>query len=99
MAFLERVAGAIGTARNVVEIKHAFDEEGNMPFAFDKGQIASRVGDFGQVNDAALIDVHMSELELAGWFPTRNPVRLSSFTANLLHTTPYPSKLHGGCQS
>jgi hypothetical protein len=47
MTILQRMAGARFAARNIIQIKDPFDHKGNMPPTFDKGKIATLVGNFG----------------------------------------------------
>jgi len=52
------VPTALGAAGNIIKIVNALDVKGHMPPAFDKGEIASRISDFGKVNDLALCQAH-----------------------------------------
>lgn len=45
---------ALGASGYVVKIIDAFDIEGDVPTAFNEGEIASRVVDSGEVNDLAV---------------------------------------------
>ena len=58
MALFQRMTGAIRATGHVVEIEHALDRERNVPLSLDKSQIATRVRDFGQVNDLTLTQFH-----------------------------------------
>ena len=52
------VPAALRSAGNVIKIVNALDVKGHMPAALDEGEIASRISDFGKVNDLALGQAH-----------------------------------------
>src|SRR5947199_10236076 len=51
--------GAAFTAGDIVQIKNAFDLEGDVLASLYEGQVASRVGDFWQLNQFAVTNTHM----------------------------------------
>ncbi len=62
----KRVAGSGFASWHVVEIKDTLDRKWDMPFTFDKAQVAARVCDLWQLDNLALTDTHSSLLP----FPT-----------------------------
>lgn len=58
MACFESVTAAISAARNIIEVKNTFYIKWNVTVAFDESEIAARVGDFGEINNAAVFDCH-----------------------------------------
>lgn len=66
MAFLQRVPGPIRATRYVVKVEDTLDGERDVPIPLDKRQVASWVGNFGQINDVTLVDFHKS---ITGLYP------------------------------
>jgi hypothetical protein len=58
MAFFQGVPGAVRASGDVVEIKNALNGERDMAVAFEKGEIAPRIIDLGEFDDAALAEFH-----------------------------------------
>lgn len=56
--FFMGMAATFCPARNIVEVVDAFDFEGCMPVALDKGQIAAWVMDDRQIDKLAVFDRH-----------------------------------------
>jgi hypothetical protein len=50
VAGLERMSSTVGTSRNIVEVKHSLDVEGNVPAAFYEGKVTPRVSNFLQLD-------------------------------------------------
>lgn len=55
---LVRMTAALRATRHVVKVVHALDVEWNMAAALDEGQVATRVVDFGEVDDLAVFNCH-----------------------------------------
>src|SRR4051794_363993 len=59
MQALVGMAAALGAAGHVVEVVDALDPEVDVPVALDEGEIAARVLDLREVDDAAARDVRL----------------------------------------
>ena len=53
-----RMPSPLRSARHVVEVINTLDVEGDMLTAFDESEIASRIVDFGEIDDFAIGDGH-----------------------------------------
>ena len=51
---LVRMPAALGAAGNVIQVVDALDLERNMLAALDEGEVATRVGDLGEVDEVAV---------------------------------------------
>jgi len=58
MAALQGVPRTVRTTRYVVEVKDALDLKWDMIIAFYEGQVAPWIGDFGKVDDLAILKAH-----------------------------------------
>lgn len=63
--FLVRMAAALRTARHIVEVIDARDVEGDVIAAFDECQVPARIGDFRQVDDAAVVEQRLQPISSA----------------------------------
>ena len=50
------MAAALGAAGNIVEVVNATDLEGDVATALDEGQVAARIGNLWELDDAAFFD-------------------------------------------
>jgi hypothetical protein len=73
MAFFERMAATVRATGHIVKIEHSLDFKRHMASAFDEGQVAARIGNLGQVNQLAVVQVHgvISWMEVAGFSELR----------------------------
>jgi hypothetical protein len=55
MQTLVGVSATLGSAGNIVEIIDALDLKGHVSFAFNEGEIASWIIDFGEVDNSAFV--------------------------------------------
>lgn len=55
MEGFQSVPRTVVTTTNVLKVENTFDHEWDVIIPLDKGQIASRVGDFGQVDGPAVL--------------------------------------------
>src|SRR6267143_6230632 len=60
------VTAPLSAAGDVVEIENPLNCEWDMPLAFNKGQVPTRIGDLGKINNLAVGETR------ARWFNLRN---------------------------
>jgi hypothetical protein len=52
------MAAPFRSARRVIQVIHPLDLKGDMSSPLDKGQVAARICDFGQIDYLALFQIH-----------------------------------------
>ena len=74
MQILVRVSSAFRASGHIVKIINPLDVKRHVASAFDEGEVATRFGNFGQVNESAVFDAQgISLMEVSLVFSKRRP--------------------------